>query len=620
MHRSERTVHEQILFRLQSKRRPVTYHDVIEGQIVARDTAEVRREMLAAAEGLRVLGIQPGDRVAIVGLNSTRYLTLDVAIGLVGAVSVPVYYTSPLADIDAILTASGASLLFVGAPKVLARSSELTTPLPIVSFCRGTSPESVSQNVMSWENFLSLAKPRSGFLTPRPFVSNVWRCRAQLGIGSNPDETEGRPTPGARETREVDPMSVASAPVSFGDVATLRYTSGTTGDSHVWGGKGVKFHHAHLRWMGECVAALLPWKVRNAPAAYLSFLPMNHVVEGILATYAPYYLPAPVNITFLENVYDLARTLPRVRPTIFFTVPRVYEKVWEGVQKSKFGQFYLGLKVGVLRRMFRPLLRWSVLRKAGFDRCAQLIVGSAPASETLLRNFHELGIEIHNAYGLTEAPLITLNRLGANRIGTVGAPLPETEIRVAEDGEVMVRGPQVATGYANSGNDAALPFKDGWLLTGDLGCVTGEGNLVIQGRKKELIKTSYGKYVQVARVEALLRDIPAVAEAMVVGEGKPYCVALLWMNDDRWNKVAAKALDCAVLKANTHLSHPEQVKRWAVLANDLSIEGGDLTANLKLKRQAVSRRLHDVIESLYCAGCIPASTLHVGEARREETA
>jgi long-chain acyl-CoA synthetase len=253
------------------------------------------------------------------------------------------------------------------------------------------------------------------------------------------------------------------------------------------------------------------------------------------------------------------------------------------------------------------------------------MAGSAPCSQGLLQNFRELGIEIHNAYGMSEAPLVTLNRLGANRLGTVGEPLPQTEIRMAEDGEVLVRGPQVMAGYwagrpdEQAGGETVQPFRDGWLLTGDLGCLSPEGSLVLTGRKKELIKTSYGKYVQPAKVEALLREIPGVAEAMLAGEKQPYCVALLWVQDKVLDAEAAQRIDRLVGQVNHGLSHPEQVKRWAVLANDLSIEAGDLTANLKLKRQAIARRLEDVLEGLYegvsPSGISPSqAVLHIGDA------
>jgi long-chain acyl-CoA synthetase len=201
---------------------------------------------------------------------------------------------------------------------------------------------------------------------------------------------------------------------------------------------------------------------------------------------------------------------------------------------------------------------------------------------------------IHNAYGLTEAPLITINRLGANRIGTVGQPLPMTQVQIAADGEVLVRGPQVTTGYFDE--EVEPPFKDGWLLTGDLGYVTDEGSLGLYGRKKELIITAYGKNIHPPKIEAMLRDIPGVSEAMLVGDGRPYCTALLWIEN---HTASAQTLAGAIETINRHLSHPEQVKRWAVLPNDLSIQNGDLTANLKLKRQVIAQKHADVIDALY---------------------
>ena len=561
MHRSERTVHEQILYRLQSRHRGVTYYDIVQEQIKKHGAAEVRRDMLKAASALQALDVRQGDRVALVGFNSTRYLILDVAIGLVGAVSVPLYYTSPPADIDPILQACGARLLFIGARKLLDRLTEIQTELPVISFLEQPASEN---KVMEWDEFLSL--------------------------GSE------------------DPQ-LKDSPVDFGDMATLRYSSGTTGRP-----KGVIFNHEHLRWMGTCLPALMPWTARNKIANYLSWLPMNHVVEGITATYSVYYTPAPVNIYFLQDARDFARTLPRVKPSVFFSVPRVYEKVWEKLQDNRLGRLYLGLRGNIIKRMLRPLLRQILLRNAGWDHCAMLMVGSAPSSEGLLGAFHELGIEVHDSYGLTEAPLVTLNRPGANTIDTVGELLPETEIRIAADGEVLVRGPQVTAGYFNEGD--ATPFREGWLATGDLGRMTEEGRLVILGRKKELIKTAYGKYVQPQKIESRLKEIPGVAEAMLVGEGKPFCIALLWTIEGYDDPAHTNCIDLAVQTINEQLSHPEQIKRWAILPNDLSIEGGDLTGNLKLKRRAITQRLQTVISALYDGSGSCEKVCHVGMAER----
>jgi long-chain acyl-CoA synthetase len=562
MHRSERTVHEQILYRLSSMNRPITYHDIRGTQTVTRSGQEVRQDVLLAMAALKSLGVAPGDRVAIAGTNSTRYLTLDVAIGMLGAVSVPVYYTSPPADIDHILAASGAHLLFVGFNRVLERLGELHSDAQIICFCSDPAPAAAAaagaRPVMAWEAFLSLG--RQGPLDPKP-----------------------------------------RSPAGFGDLATLRYTSGTTGRP-----KGVMFRHDGLRWMGETMAALLPWRARTRRARYLSFLPLNHVVEGILVAYAGYYIPQALDIHFLEDFRQAQRYLPQVKPTFFFSVPRVFEKAWEGLEVSRPGKFYLSQSAGPLKNAIRPLLRWSLLGKLGLRSASQLAVGSAVASERLLMNFRELGIELHNAYGLTEAPLATFNRAGANRIGTVGTPLPRTEVHIAEDGEVLVQGPQVTAGYFEA--EAPSPVQDGWLHTGDLGCLTEDGYLILEGRKKELFKTSYGKYVQPAKVEALLRDIPGIAETMLVGEGRPYCVALLWIIDPD-HAPSEAAISQAMADLSRELSHPEQVKRWAVLRNDLSIERGDLTANLKLKRAAVGARLQELIEALYDGSPADAAVL-----------
>jgi long-chain acyl-CoA synthetase len=549
MHRSDRTVHEQILYRLASKNRPITYHDIRGGQIVTRPGPEVRQDVVKAMAALRSLGIGPGDRVAMAGTNSTRYLTLDVAIGMIGAVSVPLYYTSPPADIDHVLMASDARLLFVGFSRLLDRLGELRSDLPIISFCGEPPPATAPRPVMSWPDFLALG-----------------------------------------ESQQLD--SRPASPAGLGDLATLRYTSGTTGLP-----KGVMFRHDSVRWMGESLASLLPWQARMRQGRYLSFLPLNHVVEGILVAYAAYYIPAPLDIYYLDDFRQAQRYLAQVKPTFFFAVPRVFEKAWEGLEESRIGKYTLRLPAGPVRNALRSLVRQSLLGKMGLRSASQLSVGSAVASTKMLLDFRGLGIEIHNCYGLTEAPLVTLNRAGANHIGTVGPPLPQTEVRIAEDGEVLVRGPQVTAGYFEQ--DVPPPVVDGWLHTGDLGRLTEDGCLILEGRKKELFKTSYGKYVQPAKIEALLRDIPGVAEAMLVGEGRPYCVALLWLIDAS-RAPAPAAVAQAIERLSLGLSHPEQVKRWAVLGNDLSTERGDLTANLKLRRQAVAKRLHDLIEALYC--------------------
>ncbi len=547
LHRADRTVHEQILFRLKGKSMPIKYHDVFKGKIVERDANQVRKNIIKSAWALKSMGIQKGDRVALVGHNSTRYLTLDVAIGITGAVSVPLYYTSPPADVDRIVAASEAKVLFIGAPGILKRIDELSVDIPIISFCRESQETNVQRDVVSWENFLEKGEDKDS-----PPISDY----------------------------------------GFGDLATVRYTSGTTGNP-----KGVCFNHENLRWMGESLCSLLPWKPKNTGIVYLSFLPMNHVVEGILAMYSPYYSPGPLDIYYLEDFRELQDTLRKARPTLFFSVPRFYEKVWDGLLENKVGQKYASSKDGFKKNILRRILKKALLKKVGLDRCSQLIVGAAPIGEDLLNNFSELGIEIHNAYGLTEAPLVTMNKLGKNRIGTVGEPLPRTELRIAEDGELLVRGPQVTLGYLNPKIEP--PVKGDWLYTGDMGNLTQEGSLIINGRKKELIVTSYGKNIHPTKVESMLKEIQGVEEAMVVGDGKPFCGAFLWVGSEHDDSGLVQTIERSISEVNKRLSHPEQVKCWAILKNNLSIENGDLTASLKLKRWDVMQRSTDVVDALY---------------------
>lgn len=553
-HRSERTVHEQILFRLKSRSRPVEYYDIISGEYKTKLTSEIRQEMFAAARSLSKLGIKPGDRVAMVGFNSTRYLILDVAIGLVGAVSVPLYYTSSIDEIKEILEDCKASILFIGVPDILKKLKDWKSPITLVSF---SEESEIASHIMGWDDFLSFA-------------------------GKSDDEP--------------------FAPVDLDDMATIRYTSGTTGKP-----RGVVFTHGNLRWMAEYIVSMPPWKNRNEEVTYLSFLPMNHVVEGIMGLYSPYYAPAPLKLYFLEDFQDLPLVLPKVRPKIFFSVPRFYEKVWSGALDSWVGKKYIKSKDGLIKDMLRRLFKRVVLNRTGLERCVQLIVGSAPVSEDLLRSYHDLGIEVYNAYGLTEAPLLTINRLGANRIGTVGEPLPSTRVEIASDGEVKVQGPQVMSGYFNQLDGSGYPFKDGWLLTGDFGYLTSEGSLVITGRKKDLLVNSYGKTINPLKIESMLRDIPGISEALLIGEGKPYCSALLWFDDESVN---IKLIKTAIKAINHRVSRPEKIRKWVALKNDLSIESGDLTANLKLKRRNIINRYRKVIEYIYENGEHPEVILH----------
>ncbi len=549
---NSRTVFEQVRFCLKRRNSSVHYYDVRDEDMQEYSASSVEERIEQTLKALQALGVGPGSRVALSGINSVSYFVLDVAIGLSGAASVPLYYTTPANELDFLLQKSKARWFFIGDIRILSHVGQMKFTGQMISFTKN-APLPEDKRLMSWDDFLRLGENRK----------------------------------------------IAAVHPSYDDIATIRYTSGTTGNS-----KSVAFTHYQLRWMAETMSSLLSFKSRSRQATYLSFLPLSHVVEGILGAYTPYYLGSPVCLYFLNNFDKAAETLPKVRPTIFFSVPRFYEKVWNQLASNSIGNLYISSENRTLRSILRPILKAVILRRAGLNHCDQLIVGSAPVSEKLLEDFRELGIEIHNAYGLTEAPLITLNRLGANDLTTVGPPLPETKVTLADDDEILVEGPQVAAEY--DGRDSAT------LHTGDLGAITENGHLRIIGRKKEILINSYGKNINLQKVETVLKDIPGISEALLVGEKRPYCIALLWPEDDQ-PAPEEEALTSAVRSVNEQLSHPEQIKRFALMSDPLKISTGELTPNLKLRRNNIEKLHQDTIEALYAPEAAPAgSVLFIG--------
>ena len=536
MQQTGRTVFEQAAVRNASKRYPIRYHNVTSDEITEMSGAGVNDGIRRIRDALYAWGIRQGDRIALTGINSIEYMMLDHAIGLSGAVSVPIYYTTPADEIGDLLQRSGSKWLFIGDRRIMEHIEEMDPSIHLVSFSDGLSIHRSS--VIAWDEFLDRAD------MPAPEV-------------------------------HVDPE----------DLATIRYTSGTTGDP-----KGVKFSFSQLAWMGEVLTGLLPWQDRNGSMRYLSFLPLSHVVEGILASYAPYYALANVDYYYLNDFSMLAETLPRVRPNVFFSVPRFYEKIWDQLISTPAGKRYIRMKDGPARRTLAGILRRQLLKKAGLDACRQLIVGSAPVSEQLLLNFRGLGIEIYNAYGQAEAPLITINRMRDNVIPTVGTPLPQTTVSCAPDGELIVEGPQVCLGYYGLETDT---IQNGVLKTGDLGRIREDGHIVLFGRKKEMIITAYGKNISIPRIEERLKNITGVSEAVLIGENRPYCTCLLWL--DR----PVPDLDRQIRKMNASLSHPEQIRKYRIISEPLSITGGDLTPNLKVRRANVEARFKSDIEEMY---------------------
>lgn len=542
-HRSERTVHEQILYRLESKNKPVRYHEINEDKVVDFKTDEVRREILQITVALKDLGVGRGDVVAVLGNNCLRYLMLDVATGLIGAISCPISVTTPLSEINRMLSETNAKVFFIGAPQVLNDIDAITQDIRVVNF-NPTSHSETQGRVVSWENFLAKADAK---------VAHTF------------------------------------SPIDFQDIATIRYTYGSTGTP-----KGACLQHSNLRYVAEALASNFPWKTRTTKASYLSFLPMNHVAEGITATYSPYYIPTTLDVYFLADYRNLKKALLIAKPSVIFSIPRFYEKLWTTITESSLGQKYLATEEGMTKQILRKILRSAVLRKAGLNKCSQFIVGAACSSEVLLRNFENLGIEIHNAYGLSEAPLVAINKLGANTVDTVGFPLAHTQLHIDGDGEVLIKGPQVMRGYLNRGS--LQPFRDDWFATGDIGELTKEGRLRILGRKKNIVVTSYGKKVPIERIEASFKGLPFVKECLVVGDDKPFCSIIFWVTEKK--DEYTPLIEAAIEKVNLELEHPVQIKRYALVMGDHFLPQASAEM-LKTKRSELLKAAEKVIPSIY---------------------
>lgn len=542
MNQTERNIFSQAMVRRSSKKAPVSYYDVAGDEMKYLSGEDMNEKILSIVKALRSLGISRGDKVALSGMNCTDYMALDMAIGLTGAVSVPIYYTTPIHEAEVLLRKSEAKCFFVGDKRIMKQIDQLKSDIIVINFANASEGVKIERKLMDWSEFIQ----------------------------------------GQKE-------EVSEIITDLGDLATIRYTSGTTGEP-----KGVMFDQYQLRWMGEIMTNLMDFRERNTSMRYLSFLPMSHVVEGILAAYAPYYMMGKIEIYYLNDFDALTKTLPKVRPTVFFSVPRFYEKLWQQLLLNPMGRYYVGMKDGSLKSLLGKVVRASLLKKAGLDQCGQLIVGSAPMSEVLLHKFRELGIEIHNAYGQTEAPLVTINRAGDNVIPSIGTVLPDTEVSVAEDGELIVTGPQVTRGYYGLESDS---IQDGVLKTGDLGFKDSDGHVFISGRKKDILITSYGKNINRQKVEGKIKDIDGVSEAVLVGENRPYCTALIWL--DETSDMTAEKLEEEIMKMNEGLSNPEKIKKWSVIATPLSIAKGELTPNLKVRRNNVIAHYMNEIDEMY---------------------
>jgi long-chain acyl-CoA synthetase len=412
--------------------------------------------------------------------------------------------------------------------------------------------------------------------------------------------------------------------VALDDIATLIYTSGTTGPP-----KAVQLTHANV---AAAFFALDEFLHTGPNDRFLSYLPLAHIAERLSTEFRSYNFGGAVY--FLDGIEHLGERLRDVRPTAFFAVPRVWEKMAARVQKGiaalpaprraiarwalRVGERSIeGNAGGVSHRLAERLVLGTLREQVGLDKAVLVASGAAPISRETLRFFASFGIEILEVYGQTEdTGLTTMNRPGKARIGTVGQTVRGNEVRLAEDGEILVKGGVVFPGYYKEPEATAETLTDGWLHTGDVGEFDGDGYLRITDRKKDLIITAGGKNISPSNIEQLLQEHALIAHAVAIGDRRPFIGALLTLDrdecaafakakglpDDMDKLAAAEGLRSEIRQhveaVNRKLSHVEQVKKWVVIPHDFEI-GDELTPTLKVKRKIVAEKYADAIDGIY---------------------
>jgi long-chain acyl-CoA synthetase len=523
------------------------------------------------AAGLRACGVEPGDRIAIQSENRPEWLVADVAAQALGAIVVGVYPTSPAAELEYLMSHSGAKLLIAEDEEQVDKAQEVREKLPDLRDVFVVDPRGVAEGaVRRWD-----------------------------------------------ELERSDPLDLDAAAAELDPDATaiIVYTSGTTGPP-----KGAMLSHANMLYAARTFRDAYGTKPEDE---VLSYLPLCHIAERLFSVLGA--LEAGYVVNFGAGGESFQADMREVQPTVFLGVPRVWEKMLASVEvrmadASRLKR--LAWRAALARGgAVGYVLAFRALReKLGLLRVRAAISGAAPIAPQVLEFFARIGVRVREGYGQTEGTAVaTATPEGGIRIGTVGPALPEVELRVAEDGEILVRSPGVFKGYFRDETASAETIDaDGWLHTGDVGELDADGYLTITDRKKDIIITAGGKNISPSEIENKLKVSPFVREAIVVGDRRKYLTALIGIELDTvsdwagrrgvtfttYGDLASKdpvreLIGDWVEQVNGELAQVERVKRFALLHKELDHEDGQLTATQKVKRAAIADEFADEVEALY---------------------
>jgi long-chain acyl-CoA synthetase len=570
------TVVERDLSRVMLQREAIDWVPISSSELYAR--------VIATARALVSWGIGKGDRVAILSENRPEWSTVDFATLLLGAVVVPLYATLTDEQTAYMLRDSGTKAIFVSNEKQLLKIQAI-------------------QNQTQLQKIVVM----DAVETAHAFHMH----RIMQGEIAAPDP-------------EIETIAHAVSP---DDLATIIYTSGTTGTP-----KGAMLTHGNMASNISC--SLLEFKVGEQHRS-ISFLPLSHVTARHVDLAMMYH---GVTLAYCPALEQLPRALAEVKPTIFVGVPRVYEKIYNQVllrtkafPKHSIYQWALSVgkrhKADILAGRTPRSLSWRLADRlvysqvrAGVGGNVEIYIsGGAPLGRELADWYANIGIRIHEGYGLTEtSPVIAVNTPAAHKIGTVGKPLSNIEVRIADDGEVLVRGPSVFRGYWNRPEETANAFIGDWFKTGDIGNIDSDGFLSITDRKKDLIKTSGGKFIAPQPIENSLKHNVLIAEAVILGDKRKFPAVLIaphfplledWARTNQINFSSRHELvshpkvhalyEGIVADLNQGLARFEKLKKLIVVPDQFSPEDGTLTASMKLRRRVVEERYRKQIEELY---------------------
>ncbi len=568
-----------------------------QGEFVTLDYENFYERALMVARGLRKMNVKPGDRIAILSENRAGWVIADMGILCCGGITVPIYPTNTAEQIEYTINHSGAKIVFVSGKFQYTKLLKVRESIPGVEL------------VVSFERFLG---------DPALLVTTFY----QLSEIDSPITAE--------EKQEIEAIIDQVKPE---DILTLIYTSGTTGVP-----KGVMLSHNNILTNTEYLTKQSG--AIDQDDVLLSFLPLSHILERT----AGYYMTIRNGalMAFADSIEKVAENMAEIRPTVMVCVPRLFEKIYHRIFENahqmpavKKNLFHWAVEVGkkyiaatyinkqpsTLLNMQYALadrLVFSKIRAKFGGNMKLFCSGGAPLDKTINEFFWVIGIPIFEGYGLTEtSPALSFNNFEHIRFGSVGVALEKTEFKIAEDGEILVRGPQIMLGYYNDPVATAEAIQDGWFKTGDIGHIEDDF-VFITDRKKELIITAGGKNIAPQPIENELKMDKYVSSAFVYGDRKPYLTALIVPNLERLLEIAKekhihyyelddlvmhepvqKLFEHRLADINSRLAPYETIKKFVLIPHDFSIEGGELTPTLKLRRKVIYEKYKHRIEDMY---------------------